>query len=821
MFLTATLAFVFFRSFPRHENDLKARYQINFVVLIVWTILFVMEVIIFFHPKVQNGQSIFMPVNHPSTFNRILPFIVCGLIGVACISQFFVLLKARRKLPEPPGFRRNPKRLPPLFWQAIFILLPVAGLACFGLYSLRQDRLLAEQEAQEAGEVLAQRLAQAISAGASQALSDYREVSFDLHANREADMGVSSWQGGIQSENDAWRRIKLWQQANPDIDLSTLPPAGRESYEMAVEPMPPQPPEWLAQLNPDQRQLWQWAKESEFKSADSSAGQIAIEKFIASKPPPGARANAEYLLLLAKTRGLANQEAAAEFASKWNQSDYLTEAGLPIGQLMCYQALRLMTNGTGVQNNFLQHISWVIIWHPSFFSEHLITEAGRVAKGTDSETKVSALKAWWEAGQKAQTVLENVREQYPSNTWKSGTYWANSSAGKFMLLLGFRFSGSSTNVIPPFSYLMIPQAVVERALATAASQSDISLPPYARVEFEMAGQNITLFSKETATATNGVLPVLGQADGAWKGLPEMDTPQNQSVYPFQIRVLLADPNILYAHQRQRTWMFGGLIVVSTVAALSALFAAYRAFRRQQALNELKSNFVSSVSHELRAPIASVRLMAENLERGKIQNALRQGEYFHFIVQECRRLSALIENVLDFSRIEQGRKQYEFELTDPVALTQTTVKLMEPYGAEKDVRLEYRPAPPVPVPELSLDGRAIQQALLNLIDNAIKHSPKGGTVTVGLEMVNLDSGAAAISLFVADHGPGIPPEEHEKIFERFYRLGSELRRETQGVGIGLSIVKHIVAAHHGRVSVQSRPGQGSRFTIELPIRSRHE
>ena len=126
----------------------------------------------------------------------------------------------------------------------------------------------------------------------------------------------------------------------------------------------------------------------------------------------------------------------------------------------------------------------------------------------------------------------------------------------------------------------------------------------------------------------------------------------------------------------------------------------------------------------------------------------------------------------------------------------------------------------------MDGQAIQQALVNLIDNAIKHSPKGETVTVGIEMQNAEcrmqnSSASfslqpsAFSLSVSDHGPGIPPEEHEKIFERFYRRGSELRRETQGVGIGLSIVKHIVEAHGGRVLVESAVGQGSRFTIELP------
>ena len=128
-------------------------------------------------------------------------------------------------------------------------------------------------------------------------------------------------------------------------------------------------------------------------------------------------------------------------------------------------------------------------------------------------------------------------------------------------------------------------------------------------------------------------------------------------------------------------------------------------------------------------------------------------------------------------------------------------------------------------ELSIDGRAIQQALVNLIDNAIKHSPKAETVTVGIgagveEAATSEAPSARhstpVTLFVEDHGPGIPPGEHEKIFERFHRLGPELRRETQGVGIGLSIVKHIVEAHGGRVLVCSTPGKGSRFTIELPF-----
>jgi signal transduction histidine kinase len=218
-------------------------------------------------------------------------------------------------------------------------------------------------------------------------------------------------------------------------------------------------------------------------------------------------------------------------------------------------------------------------------------------------------------------------------------------------------------------------------------------------------------------------------------------------------------------------------------------------------------------------------MAESLERGTVQDPARQGEYFHFIVQECRRLSSLIEKVLDFARIEQGRKRYDFEATDVATLVRETVSLMQPSAREKQITLttglsdsdlSKLESPPL------LDGQAIQQALVNLIDNALKHSASGSNVDVEVKIAKPEtpnSKPETLSLSVQDHGSGIPPEEHERIFERFYRRGSELQRETQGVGIGLSIVKHIVESHGGRILVESDVGKGSRFTIELPWEAR--
>jgi signal transduction histidine kinase len=339
------------------------------------------------------------------------------------------------------------------------------------------------------------------------------------------------------------------------------------------------------------------------------------------------------------------------------------------------------------------------------------------------------------------------------------------------------------------------------------------------------------------------------SEGVWGGVVPHDgaelmaigTPMNSRDDSLRVKLFLANPVAYFAQQRQRLWGFTALLIAAAGASVVGFFSARRAFLRARQLSEMKSNFVSSVSHELRAPLASVRLMAENLERGKVAEEAKQREYFRFIVQECRRLGALVENVLDFARIEQGRKEYDFEPTDIGALVGQTAKLMKPAAGEKQVTLlidaarrsielplgtnneianEGQPESVLGSP--LLDASAIQQALINLLDNAIKHSPAGATVVVSLtpptpSATTGNSHASRFTLYVQDSGPGIPREEHEKIFQRFYCCGLEMRCETQGVGIGLSIVKHIAEAHGGRVVIESEVGKGSRFAIELPVK----
>lgn len=275
-----------------------------------------------------------------------------------------------------------------------------------------------------------------------------------------------------------------------------------------------------------------------------------------------------------------------------------------------------------------------------------------------------------------------------------------------------------------------------------------------------------------------------------------------------VEVITPDSQQVHSSVTKQATTTLGVLGAAVLVALIGLVMIQRLMARERRLNELKSHFVASVSHELRAPVGSIRLMADALDAGKVSPETA-ADFHRLISREGKRLTNLIENVLDFARIEQGRKRWHFEAADLPALVADTLELMKPLAAEKRIALgfihEVFDAEPV------LDSAAVQQALVNLLDNAVKFSPPDS----GIETI-LSSDDRCWRLAVRDHGAGIPSSERKKIFERFYRSGDELRRETQGTGIGLSLVKAIAEAHGGRVELESRPGQGSTFTLVIPL-----
>ena len=224
---------------------------------------------------------------------------------------------------------------------------------------------------------------------------------------------------------------------------------------------------------------------------------------------------------------------------------------------------------------------------------------------------------------------------------------------------------------------------------------------------------------------------------------------------------------------------------------------------------LKSDFVSNVSHELRTPLALIRLYAETLEMGRLTHPQKYQEYYCIIRKESERLTALINNILDFSRIEAGRKEYDFRETDMRELVHNTLDSyryqIEQNGFIFEEKIDD-------VPPMRVDREAMARSLLNLVNNALKYSQDRKFIGVNLYRDN-----ESVKLEVVDQGIGIPHQEQNKIFEKFYRVGDPLVHNTKGSGLGLALVRHIVQAHGGDVSVDSAPGQGSKFTIALPVK----
>jgi signal transduction histidine kinase len=291
------------------------------------------------------------------------------------------------------------------------------------------------------------------------------------------------------------------------------------------------------------------------------------------------------------------------------------------------------------------------------------------------------------------------------------------------------------------------------------------------------------------------------------GTPEVER-NIEGAFP-GLRLAMKLPGTTLANIGQRFVRMSYLILTGLSLALAAgIVLTYRNVSREVALARLKSDFVSNVSHELRTPLALIRLYAETLELGRLGSKEKQEEYYRIIRKESERLTALINNILDFSRIEAGRKEYDFRETNLAELVRNTLDSYR-YQIEQN-GFALRENISEDVPAVQVDREAIARSLLNLVNNALKYSRDNKYLGVNLYRDN-----GSVKLEVIDHGIGIPRAEQHKIFEKFYRVGDPLVHNTKGSGLGLSLVRHIVQAHGGMVSVESTPGEGSKFTIALP------
>jgi signal transduction histidine kinase len=277
--------------------------------------------------------------------------------------------------------------------------------------------------------------------------------------------------------------------------------------------------------------------------------------------------------------------------------------------------------------------------------------------------------------------------------------------------------------------------------------------------------------------------------------------------PWSVQVFLLDVERLDVDQQQQFRSYLRIVGVVLIAILAFAALAVAIVNRQIELRELRSTAVATVAHELRTPLASMRMLVDTLREGRYRGEVQLNEYLALIAQENERLARLADDFLTFTQLERGAQRLNLEPVSPRAVIEQAVTALSTRLEAATFTLDI----PDDLPAVLGDRDALAIVLTNLLDNALKYSDADKRIAVRAQATE-----TAVAISVEDHGIGIPATEHRAIFRPFHQSNRKLARTREGIGLGLSIVERLVRAHRGTIAVASTPGDGSTFTIAIPI-----
>jgi signal transduction histidine kinase len=395
-------------------------------------------------------------------------------------------------------------------------------------------------------------------------------------------------------------------------------------------------------------------------------------------------------------------------------------------------------------------------------------------------------------GLKDQPGVRALQRQFPALSLSPTTWQPFLTADKELWLVGRAATRSLPSPPSPLRRSGVDGAVLARSLM------DVILPLVVVVRAESIRESVAARRSSAGPTQRFNIGV----DLAGEPLGDEHLPGLRIVFPD------LEAEVSSAVGLQRSFYGWSLLFVVPLTFLGG-YLFWRDSRREVRMAGLRSQFVSSVSHELRTPLTAIRMYAEALQMKYSSDAKLHQEYLDTIVLESERLTRLLDNVLDFSRIDRGLKSYRMEPTRLADVVRSAVRTMqyplEQHGFTLDLSIDDE------LPAVAADSDAIQQALLNLLANAMKFS--GSSREIGLQLL-ADNGCAVIR--VVDHGIGIHAPEQRRIFDAFYRSAVPENQGIAGTGLGLALVAHVAEAHGGSVHVESVPGEGSTFSIRLPL-----
>lgn len=683
-----------------------------------------------------------------------------------------------------------------LVFSGILTLVPVLGLTVGALRLLRSDQAEVEANAQRELASLSVRFAADVENRWARLVPSAAETM--------ALMGNRSSETALPVESSTWR---LDAMGDP-VDVFFAP-------EIPVAPA------WWVSLTRDQRDAYR-----RFVAARSGNSDERPPHHL----PESARHSALFERLMANA-SVSNRTATMLRIRGPEFSRIVLPSGMSGNEVALWRGLQAETGAadptsllSGI-HEYLMHEqpgSWSELDARLIEWERAVSETkGNAAAPKSLDERAKSLAGLRQLGAFRNLEREKLREfrrEHPPQYWREGArIWNWKDQALCSLLLSK--SELHTNEVgenSPTLWMLtsVPARVLQEAVRAAAGPLGEAVPVYARPRTRWVDSEWNRIAPWSDPRTNSTLSAYRPV--RWGN-------EDQGFALAEVGFEVFDERLLLSGQRRRARTLGAFVIGAAVVSGLGFWQLRRAFLQQAQLAEQQSNFVASVSHELRAPVASLGLLVDNLRRGSITDVDRKQEYLRFMARECRRLSQLIQNVLATGRLDQGRWQYLQEPLDLLRLMKETVESFTPLARENAVELVLTVHPPNADGcfEMMGDALAVQQAVTNLLDNALKHSPVNTTIRVGLtRMEGHVPGASSktlLRLTIDDSGPGVPEGERERIFDRFYRLGSELRRETVGVGLGLSLVRSVIEAHQGRVWCASNPdGVGSRFVVEVPL-----
>ena len=521
------------------------------------------------------------------------------------------------------------------------------------------------------------------------------------------------------------------------------------------------------------------------KQPDRAAGHF--RRAVAYATAPAHNAYARLLLARALTKGPQPGAAQREYAQLLAlSSDVADEHGIPI---WCYAGQRLVRLSSDMPHGASNLVEQILEKAERQQAEtpwaapaarHLVREltaeiAARepsTAAGARAASLSSRLDQWAREGEQAEALQRAFPLQGLRPDDSAGPRWRDAA----WILYGD----------PPWLV----------SLVTAAGDANVSL-----VAVDARAALHALTAESRSGEFPGVVRLLTASarDGEWLG----------DGFPgVKVAYAVSDSGDLSRTSRLQAWFTWTIVFLVLSVTASGGYFLWRDVRRELRLAALRAQFVSSVSHELKTPLTAIRMFAETLRMGRAADQTSAAEYLDTIVNESERLTRLLNNVLEFSKMERGTAHFRLtrqSIADPV---QTAVRALSYPLAQQGFTLNVDVAEALPL--VAVDGDAIEQAVLNLLTNAMKYSGESRAIDL---RVRCDGGRVVID--VVDRGIGIPPHEQAHIFEKFYRVATPENQHIPGTGLGLTLVDHIARAHAGSVRVTSASGQGSTFSMLLP------